>query len=148
MKTATYNLVNGDKRTVEYDESTPCRVCGLPVESASMGGVDLCPWCDCGMYRDGEKWSFADASSEKLVRMKAEAKHMHEAVEASERELAPKLNAWLNERAEVAQLKAFRAHLDTCKQCREHPFNLCTFGMALLQVAGETAADALGEHDE
>ena len=53
MKTARYNLINGGTAMVEYDETAPCRVCGLPVGEASMGGTDVCPSCDCGLYRDG-----------------------------------------------------------------------------------------------
>ena len=57
MKTATYT--SGDKPlVVEYDETAPCRICGLPVEEASMGGTDVCPWCDCGNNRDGTKWTW------------------------------------------------------------------------------------------
>jgi len=35
----------------EYDEDTPCRICGEPVIGASMGGTDVCPACDCGHCR-------------------------------------------------------------------------------------------------
>jgi hypothetical protein len=31
--------------------------------------------------------------------------------------------------------KAFNAHLDQCKQCREQPFNLCPAGVLLLTAA-------------
>lgn len=24
-----------------------------------MGGVDLCPWCDCGVERDGKPWDLS-----------------------------------------------------------------------------------------
>lgn len=53
MKTATYTGTDGKKIKVKYDGKAPCRICGLPVEYASMGGTDVCPWCDCGNYRDG-----------------------------------------------------------------------------------------------
>lgn len=60
MKTATYRLTDGSKLTVEYDENAPCIECGLPVIEASMGGTVLCPWCDCGVNRDGtpRAWDF------------------------------------------------------------------------------------------
>jgi hypothetical protein len=29
-------------------------------------------------------------------------------------------------------VNAFHDHLDVCKQCREHPMNLCAVGAALL----------------
>lgn len=58
MKEATYTLIDNSKVTVEYDETAPCRICGLPVVAASMGGTDVCPWCDCGIYRDGSRISF------------------------------------------------------------------------------------------
>ena len=51
MKTATYNLVGGGKKTVEYDENAPCAICGEPVMEASMSGTSVCPWCDCGHCR-------------------------------------------------------------------------------------------------
>jgi uncharacterized Zn finger protein (UPF0148 family) len=51
-------FVNYGGVKVEYSEIAPCRVCGLPVENASMGGVDLCPWCDMGVYRNGEKHEY------------------------------------------------------------------------------------------
>lgn len=51
MKTITYNLANGGKMTVEYDEMSPCIFCAEPVGEASMGGVDICPSCDCGKCR-------------------------------------------------------------------------------------------------
>ena len=60
MKEATYNLTNGEKVTVEYDETAPCRICGKPVEFASVGGTDVCPWCDRGIHRNGIQWSYAE----------------------------------------------------------------------------------------
>ena len=38
-------------RTYEYDDESPCIVCGEPVTSASMGGTAICPWCDTGRCR-------------------------------------------------------------------------------------------------
>jgi len=37
-----------------------CRVCGLPVVAPSMGGADMCPWCDMGIWRDGREWTFRE----------------------------------------------------------------------------------------
>ena len=54
--TITYKLTSGKNLTVEYDTESPCKVCDLSVTSASMGGTDLCPWCDNGTYRNGERW--------------------------------------------------------------------------------------------
>ena len=51
MKTVIYDLINGKRKTVKYDENAPCRICGLPVGNASMGGTDICPACDCGYIR-------------------------------------------------------------------------------------------------
>lgn len=31
---------------------------------------------------------------------------------------------------------AFHKHLDTCQQCREHPFELCREGDVLIRAAG------------
>lgn len=36
---------------VEYDDTAPCVACREPVVEASMGGTDLCPWCDVGNCR-------------------------------------------------------------------------------------------------
>jgi hypothetical protein len=46
MKRATYG-----KLTFDYDENAPCSICGEPVVEASMGGTNICPWCDCGNCR-------------------------------------------------------------------------------------------------
>lgn len=73
MKTATYRTSDGPL-VVEYDETYPCIICGLPVVEASVGGTAICPWCDCGYYRDGEKWAYADATSPELVKAKAKLK--------------------------------------------------------------------------
>lgn len=56
MKTATYTLTNGENIEVSYDPSAACTICNLPVQEASVGGTAVCPWCDCGIYRDGTKW--------------------------------------------------------------------------------------------
>jgi hypothetical protein len=37
--------------TIEYEDTTPCIICGEPVISASMGGTAICPWCDMGKCR-------------------------------------------------------------------------------------------------
>lgn len=55
MKTATYRGLDGVPFTLEYDELAPCIACGLPVFEASTGGTALCPWCDCGLSRQGER---------------------------------------------------------------------------------------------
>ena len=66
MKTATYTMIDGSKKSFEYDEEAPCKICDLPVVEASMGGTTICPWCDCGIYRDGVKWE--SMNSEKIKR--------------------------------------------------------------------------------
>lgn len=38
----------------------------------------------------------------------------------------------------------FHAHLDVCQQCREHPFQLCAYGMVLINVAATEIAQAGG----
>jgi hypothetical protein len=37
-----------------------CRLCGLSVSGGSMGGANICPACDCGVFRNGERWTFRD----------------------------------------------------------------------------------------
>lgn len=71
MKTATYTGMDGKKIKVEYDEKAPCIWCGLPVESASMGGTNLCPACDCGVYRDGTKWTYEESMNQVLAANRA-----------------------------------------------------------------------------
>jgi hypothetical protein len=58
----TLHICNNDKKEyelieIEYDETAPCKICGLPVDNASMSGTDICPSCDCGCFRNGEKWT-------------------------------------------------------------------------------------------
>jgi hypothetical protein len=60
MKKVTYVLTDGRRIEVEYDENAPCSICGLPIVSASMGGTDICSWCDCGRHRDGTPWTLKD----------------------------------------------------------------------------------------
>jgi len=71
MKKAKYRLIDGGFWEVEYDENAPCRVCGLPVIEASMGGTDVCPWCDCGVFRNGDKFSFQELMDPELIKKKA-----------------------------------------------------------------------------
>lgn len=51
MKEATYRLLGGGSVTIPYDETAPCRMCHQPVIEASVGGTDVCPWCDMGIPR-------------------------------------------------------------------------------------------------
>jgi hypothetical protein len=37
------------------------------------------------------------------------------------------------------EIDAFHAHLDVCRQCRDHPFQLCRTGAELLVKAGASA---------
>ena len=48
MKTAIYTRRDGSTLEVLYDPHAPCRLCGKPVIEASMGGTNVCPWCDTG----------------------------------------------------------------------------------------------------
>ena len=51
MKKATYRMLDGTTKVVEYDPTFPCIHCGKPVIEASMGGTVVCPWCDSGTER-------------------------------------------------------------------------------------------------
>lgn len=31
-----------------HDRARPCEMCGKPVGNLSMGGSDICAWCDTG----------------------------------------------------------------------------------------------------
>ena len=74
MKTVTYRQHDGSDVTVEYDETAPCLTCDLPVVDASMGGTRICPWCDCGRYRDGCDWHYVFVNG----RMEPVFPHEHE----------------------------------------------------------------------
>ena len=76
MKIAFYKTLDGKELKVEYDENTPCIVCGLPVGSASMGGTVVCPTCDCGVYRDGTEINVREFL--KLDLLKKRAKEIEE----------------------------------------------------------------------
>ena len=39
------------------------------------------------------------------------------------------------------RIDKFHAHLDVCSQCRNHSFDLCASGAALLKEAAETSSD-------
>jgi len=54
MKKATYTMLDGSKRTIEYNENAPCILCGKPVIEVSMAGPTICPWCDSGCPRPEE----------------------------------------------------------------------------------------------
>ena len=41
------------------------------------------------------------------------------------------------------KMDAFHAHLDVCKQCREHPLNLCPLGNGLIRAAVESITGSL-----
>ena len=60
LKKAVYRTLQGDDLVVEYDCNASCRMCGLPVVEASVGGTDVCPWCDMGCDRNGRKWTMME----------------------------------------------------------------------------------------
>ncbi len=70
MKKVTYP----SGKTYEYDENAPCIICGLPVVEASMGGTVICPWCDCGNYRNGTKFTLEEEVNHDLIKKRAREK--------------------------------------------------------------------------
>lgn len=56
---------------VTYDENAACDICGLPVVDASMSGLTVCPWCDCGRFRDGTAWTMNGGRGPLLLEMPA-----------------------------------------------------------------------------
>jgi hypothetical protein len=60
VKKVSYPVCQMESVVVEYDEQALCCICGLPIMEASMGGTDVCPWCDCGCNRDGSRWEFRE----------------------------------------------------------------------------------------
>lgn len=79
MKEATYTLLDGTKQTVEYDPLAPCIGCGLPVIEASMGGTVLCPWCDTGYNRRGDRIAKARMATPEEYKAACEAYRAWEA---------------------------------------------------------------------
>lgn len=71
MKIAIYKRLDGKDLKIKYDENAPCIICGLPVVSASMGGTVICPWCDCGVYRDGTQIGLIESLDKEQLRKKA-----------------------------------------------------------------------------
>ncbi len=52
----TYALSHPDAPEIErmckaFNPDKPCKLCGKPVIAISMGGIDICSWCDCGKDR-------------------------------------------------------------------------------------------------
>ena len=72
MKTVTYRDIFDEEIEVEYNEHAPCRICGLPVVHASMGGTNVCPWCDCGRYRDGTEINVRELMRPEKLKKKAQ----------------------------------------------------------------------------
>jgi len=70
MKKARYKTTAGEIE-IEYDENAPCTICGLPVIKASMGGTTICPWCDCGRHRNGDRFTLKETLNKELLREKA-----------------------------------------------------------------------------
>jgi len=70
MKKARYKTTAGEIE-VEYDEKSPCIICGLPVEAASTAGTDVCPWCDMGRHRNGSRFTIEEVLNKELLREKA-----------------------------------------------------------------------------
>jgi len=64
---AEYDLIEGGTERVVYDPQAPCRICDEPVEAASMGGTDVCPWCDMGKNRDGTKKGLEVVDKERIA---------------------------------------------------------------------------------
>ena len=69
MADADYTRFGGG--IVEYNPADACRVCCQPVVTASMGGTDVCAWCDCGRYRDGTQWPWLDATRPDIIKHRA-----------------------------------------------------------------------------
>ena len=57
-----------------------CEVCDLPFTHASMGGDHICPHCDCGIYRDGTRWTYGETVRREI--RKAKAKRIYEEMQS------------------------------------------------------------------
>lgn len=57
-KSVEYPLRDGGSVIISYDPEEPCINCGLPVIKPSMGGINICPSCDMGKFRDGTRMPF------------------------------------------------------------------------------------------
>lgn len=52
-----FEMKSGDKVIrFLFDETAPCCVCGNPILNVSMGGLEICPHCDCGRDRQGKSY--------------------------------------------------------------------------------------------
>ena len=72
MKKVKYQKLDGNFFEVEYDENLPCIICGLPVVAASMGGTNICPWCDCGKHRNGQQFTIVEEMNHEILRENAQ----------------------------------------------------------------------------
>jgi hypothetical protein len=71
MKIVKYKTADGEIE-VQYDENAPCIICSLPVIEASMGGTNVCSWCDTGHHRNGEAFTFEECLDYTLIMNKAQ----------------------------------------------------------------------------
>jgi hypothetical protein len=73
LRAAAASMVDSARTNTvfEFDKSTTCCVCGLPVMLLSTGGYEVCPWCNICMYRNGQRWSRSDTRDIALLRQKA-----------------------------------------------------------------------------
>lgn len=53
----TYTKSDDTTFETVLDPNFLCIYCEQPVVEASMDGTAICPWCDCGVNRDGTKWT-------------------------------------------------------------------------------------------
>lgn len=44
---------------------------------------------------------------------------------------------------DLSNVDLFHSHLDECKQCRDHPFNLCFVGLTILKLAADPVINTL-----
>ena len=70
---------------VEYPT---CRLCGEPVRSPSMGGADICAWCDCSGPEGGLRHTLSEergrrkALKAEVARLIGILRKVHELAEA------------------------------------------------------------------
>lgn len=52
-----YEARNGKIIWLAFDPAFLCIYCNEPVAALSYGGPAVCPGCDCGVNKDGTKWT-------------------------------------------------------------------------------------------
>jgi hypothetical protein len=112
LQTAVYTDLDGNDFTVEYDPTLPCWMCDEPVGAASMSGTVVCPSCDCGLNRDGSRWTLAETDH---AYKRFAANHARAEQEAEQRLLHPPAAGPRSRLSSLAASSGLEAHFDAAE---------------------------------